>query len=51
MAGVDRKTLMELGGWKEGRMLDEVYAHTTDAHKIEVMAKMGICRFEKNENE
>ncbi|MCP4920877.1 MAG: tyrosine-type recombinase/integrase, partial [Proteobacteria bacterium] len=27
MAGVDRQTLMVLGGWKDGRMLDEVYAH------------------------
>lgn len=44
MAGVDRRTLMELGGWKEGRMLDEIYAHTTDAHKAEVMARMGIGR-------
>lgn len=43
MAGVDRRTLMELGGWKEGRMLDEIYAHCTDDHKTEVMAKMGIA--------
>lgn len=42
MAGVDRRTLMELGGWKDGRMLDEVYAHATDAHKTDVMARMGI---------
>ncbi|MBI4438177.1 site-specific integrase [Candidatus Uhrbacteria bacterium] len=44
IAGVDRRTLMELGGWTEGRMLDEIYAHTTDAHKAEVMAKAGISR-------
>ncbi|MFZ5478963.1 MAG: tyrosine-type recombinase/integrase [Myxococcota bacterium] len=42
MAGVDRATLMELGGWTEGRMLDEIYAHTTDAHKAAVMARSGI---------
>lgn len=42
MAGVDRRTLMELGGWKEGRMLDEIYAHTTDAHMADVMSRMGI---------
>lgn len=42
ISGVDRTTLMELGGWTEGRMLDEVYAHTTDARKDEVMAKSGI---------
>ena len=42
VAGVDRRTLMELGGWKDGRMLDEVYAHVTDAHLAEVMARMGV---------
>lgn len=42
MAGVDRKALMELGGWKEGRMLDEVYAHVTDDHKAQVMARLGV---------
>lgn len=42
MAGVDRRTLMELGGWKEGRMLDEIYAHVTDEHKAEVMLRMGL---------
>lgn len=42
MAGVDRRTLMELGGWTEGRMLDEIYAHTTDDHKAEVMARTGL---------
>ena len=43
MAGVDRRTLMELGGWKEGRMLDEIYAHATDDHKEDVMSRMGIA--------
>ena len=33
---------MELGGWKDGRMLDEVYAHVTDDHKAEVMARTGV---------
>ena len=42
MAGVDRRTLMELGGWKEGRMLDEIYAHATDAHMESVMATHGL---------
>lgn len=42
MAGVDRKALMELGGWKEGRMLDEIYAHVTSEHKVEIMARMGL---------
>jgi len=51
MAGVDRRTLMELGGWKEGRMLDEIYAHVTDDHKAEVMARMGITADAARESE
>jgi len=43
MKGVDRKTLMDVGGWKTGRMLDEVYAHVTSSHAAEVMARMGIA--------
>ena len=42
MAGVDRRTLLELGGWSEGRMLDDIYAHVTDSHMDEVMGRMGI---------
>lgn len=42
MAGVDRRTLMELGGWVSGVMLDEIYAHATDSHKEAVMARMGV---------
>jgi integrase len=42
VAGIDRRTLMELGGWKDGRMLDEVYAHVTDDHKADVMARTGV---------
>jgi len=42
MAGVDRKTLMELGGWKSGEMLDLVYAHVTSTHVADVMARMGL---------
>lgn len=44
MAGVDRRTLMEVGGWTEGRMLDEIYAHTTDDHKAAVMGRSGLGR-------
>jgi len=43
MAGVDRRTLMELGGWADSRMLDEIYSHAPDAHKAEVMARAGIA--------
>lgn len=43
IAGVDRRTLMELGGWTDSSMLDEVYAHTTDDHKAEVMARTGVA--------
>ena len=42
MAGVDRKTLMEIGGWASGVMLDAIYAHVTSSHVAEVMSKMGI---------
>jgi len=31
-AGVDRPTLMALGGWTSGEMLDEVYAHAHTSH-------------------
>lgn len=44
MAGIDRRSLMELGGWEEGRMLDEIYAHTTSAHKAEIMSRSGLGR-------
>ena len=42
MAGVDRRTLMEVGGWKESRVLDEIYSHVTDDHVAEVMSRMGV---------
>jgi hypothetical protein len=42
MEGVDRRSLMDIGGWKEGRMLDEIYAHVTDDHVDEVMSRMGL---------
>lgn len=41
-SGVDRRTLMEIGGWKSSQMLDEVYSHVSDDHKIDVMSRMGI---------
>lgn len=31
-AGVDRPTLMALGGWTSGELLDEVYAHAHTSH-------------------
>jgi len=42
MAGVDRRTLMDLGGWTDGRVLDEIYSHTTDAHRAAVMEGVGL---------
>lgn len=47
MSGTDRRSLMELGGWQEGRMLDEIYAHTTSSVKAEIMAKSGLGRTSK----
>ncbi len=42
MDGVDRKSLQEMGGWEDGRMLDEVYAHVTSPHLHGIMARQGI---------
>ena len=40
---ISARTLMELGGWTgDSRMLDEIYAHSTDQHKAEVMMRMGV---------
>jgi integrase len=44
MAGVDRWTLMELGGWQSGEMLDEIYTHVTSAHMQEAMRATGVGR-------
>ncbi|MEZ4321893.1 MAG: tyrosine-type recombinase/integrase [Myxococcota bacterium] len=41
-SGVDRRTLMEVGGWASSQMLDEVYSHVSDDHKADVMSRMGI---------
>ena len=41
-AGVDRRTLMELGGWSSSAVLDEIYAHAPAAHMAEVMGRMGV---------
>ena len=38
IAGVERRTVMAIGGWKTGDMLNEVYEHTTDARAAEVLA-------------
>ena len=43
-SGVDRRTLMELGGWKDSRILDEIYSHVSDDHKWSVMASSGVGR-------
>lgn len=42
MQGVDRRSLMELGGWTSGAMLDEVYAHVPDQHKARMIAGAGL---------
>ncbi|MEZ4318137.1 MAG: site-specific integrase [Myxococcota bacterium] len=41
-AGVDRRSLMDIGGWKTSQMLDEVYSHVTDDHTADIMSRMGI---------
>lgn len=42
MAGVDRRSLMDLGGWTSSSVLDEIYAHASEPHKTELMARMGL---------
>ncbi len=42
LAGVDRSTLIALGGWKDGKMLDVVYARVPAAHAIDVMSRNGV---------
>jgi site-specific recombinase XerD len=39
MAGVDIRTLQELGGWKEIKMVDR-YAHLSTQHKAEAIGKI-----------
>lgn len=42
-AGVDRPTLMALGGWTSGEMLDEIYAHAHPAHVREQVARTALA--------
>ena len=51
MAGVDRWTLMELGGWQSGEMLDQIYTHVTSAHMQEAMRGTGVGRGRPDEPE
>jgi len=39
MAGVDVRTIQELGGWKELEMLQR-YAHLSPSHKSEAVEKI-----------
>lgn len=41
-AGVDRRTLMDLGGWTSSSVLDEIYSHAPEDHKAGVMARTGL---------
>ncbi len=41
-AGVPRRSLMELGGWKSSEVLDEIYSHVTDDQLESLMDRMGI---------
>ena len=51
MAGIDRWTLMELGGWQSGEMLDQIYTHITSAHMQEAMRRTGVGRGRPEEPE
>ena len=39
MAGVDIRTIQELGGWKEIKMIER-YAHLSQQHKVEAIEKI-----------
>jgi len=39
MAGVGLRTIQELGGWKEIKMVER-YAHLSDTHKAEAIEKI-----------
>jgi len=39
MAGVDIRTIQELGGWKEIKMVER-YAHLSQQHKIDAVEKV-----------
>jgi integrase len=40
MAGVDIRTIQELGGWKEIKMIER-YSHLSDEHPVEAAEKIG----------
>lgn len=42
MAGVDRQTLMQLGGWTSGEMLDEIYSHVHAPHVREQVERTAL---------
>ena len=46
MAGVDIRTIQELGGWKEIKMVER-YAHLSRKHKAEAVEKL-VCQPAKN---
>jgi hypothetical protein len=41
MAGVDLRTIQELGGWKELEMLQR-YSHLSPSHKAEAVEKIAV---------
>ena len=44
MAGVDIRTIQELGGWKEIKMIER-YAHLSQQHKVEAIEKISGQEF------
>ena len=44
MAGVDIRTIQELGGWKEIKMVER-YAHLSQQHKLEAVEKISCQDF------
>jgi len=44
MAGVDPRTIQELGGWKELKMVER-YAHLSPTHKAEAIERIVRAKF------
>lgn len=44
LAGVERRTVQAMGGWRSGEMLDDVYEHTCDERQADVAAQFEVAR-------
>ena len=49
MAGVDLRTIQELGGWRELKMVER-YAHLSPSHKAEAVERLAVRGLESGQN-